>query len=190
MPSQNQQQPSRQQGTYQSIRQQTSSPAPVRHQEHVAEFSAEPLMPEDRLTSSQWTVYDPDTGATTTTTVKPHFLLACGCKASSPADVAGACVSCGRLSRSFRWKTNKPLPLVCRRHSMCLRCRRKRLRELHGGGPIKKTLRFLLKVILWPLFDVEESADVSQTQAEGRLGRVPRPRPGSSVSPRTRTPRR
>ena len=79
MTSQSANQPPQQQGTYHSVRQQISSPTPMRRQEHVAEFSAEPLMPDDNLVSSQCTVLDPDTGEVRTVTVKPHFILACGC---------------------------------------------------------------------------------------------------------------
>ena len=188
MTSQNPNQQGQQQGTWQNIRQQLANPkSAMRRQEHVAEFSGDPLTLDSRLSATQYTYHDPDTGEVATVTIKGHTFLSCGCRVCSPTEVGGLCSNCARRTRKGHWR--KP-QLVCLNHSLCISCRQKRLRELHGGGPIRKTLRFLLKVILWPLFDVEEPADALQTQAEGRLGRVPRPRPGSPVSPRTRTPRR
>ena len=187
MASQNPNQPPQQQGTWQSTRQQLANPTPMRRQEHVAEFSGDPVTLDSRLSATQYTFQDPDTGEVVSITIKGHAFLACGCRICSPNEVGGLCSGCSKLTRRNRWR--RPA-IVCKRHALCHTCRSRRLRELRGGGPIKRTLRFLLKVILWPLFDVEEPENAAYTQARGPLGEVPRPRPGSSVSPRTRTPRR
>ncbi len=129
---------------------------PVRKQEQVAEFSAEPLHREDRMVSAKYTFIDPDTQEIVSVVVKPHILLACGCRVDNPNNIQGICPSCSHLSRKLKWRKKTALPLICRRHSMCLRCRRKRLRELNGGGPLIKCGRLLLKVLLWPFFDAVE----------------------------------
>jgi hypothetical protein len=184
MTSPNSNQPPQQQSAYQQQRNQLSAPTPMRRQEQVAEFSGDPLTLDSRLSAIQYTFQDPGTGEVVTVTIKGHTFLACSCRISSPTEIGGLCSNCSRRTRKGHWK--KP-QLVCRKHSLCISCRQKKLRELHGGGPLKKTLRCLLKIVLWPLFDVEESENATYVQTKGPLGEIRQSRPNSPDSSRNRT---
>ena len=72
------------------------------------------------------TVWDPQGQHSLTDQVCDGHILACGCVATATTQVRGICPECAHTWRV--WLSRKPR-LICRNHSMCLRCRRKRLRR-------------------------------------------------------------
>ena len=116
-----------------------------------AHLSGEPVTVNKSFSIEQRTYQDPQTGDVVTEETGSHHLLACGCRVSSPSEIRGVCPGCSSLKRTGAMK--KPR-LICGHHQLCLRCRQKKIRDLQGGGILRKTVRFFLTILLWPLFDV------------------------------------
>ena len=79
-----------------------------------------------------------------------HYILACGCRASSPSQVRGICPECANKFGRKR----KPR-FVCPRHRLCLACRRKRLKALKESS----WLYSLYAILIWPLCDVVDEEE-------------------------------
>jgi len=134
---------------HQSLHQTLGQPT-GRVNEKKAALSSQPVHLDSDFSARQRTFFDTSTGEFVTIQEGTHFFLACGCRITSPQEIAGVCYSCSRLARKGHWKHTR---LVCRHHTLCIRCGQKQIRAEQGGGPIKKLLLFLLTIILWPLFD-------------------------------------
>ncbi|MBN4046787.1 hypothetical protein JYT90_00550 [bacterium AH-315-P07] len=112
--------------------------------------SIAPQQPEThtQFELSESTFWDPATNSFITQHAATHYLLSCNCRISSPNEIRGLCSGCsqGILARIRRRRR-----LVCQRHTLCVKCRRKRLRQREGLSGIWIWIAFLL----WPLFDLE-----------------------------------
>lgn len=124
-----------------------------RAQQKTARLSAKPVAFDSDFSIQQQTYVDPATGQMVTSEYSEHFLLACGCRTNSPLDVKGACPGCCKVSKDGQWLN---VNLICRKHTLCTRCRQARLKELQGGGLIRRCVRRLFTLLLWPFFDVYE----------------------------------
>lgn len=143
------------QSSYQQLRH--SLPAPAgRTSRKQSTISSQPVGFESIFAVEERSFQDPATGAFITIREGTSYVLACGCVVSAPYEIM-ACPYCGRQPRKGQWKG---LRLVCRTHGICARCARAQEIAANGGGPIRKLLRLLLTVLLWPLFDrIDEDED-------------------------------
>ena len=132
--------------TYESIRRVLGNVAGARTRKTTAKISPEPLSTDSVFSSEEKTFWK-DSGELETHQETTHRLLDCGCQASGPSDVRGLCPAC---ACSFWARFRRRQRFVCRHHSMCLRCRAKRLRKIRRRGLFRR----LAALILWPLFDV------------------------------------
>jgi hypothetical protein len=143
--------PNQKKTKFQQLHQQIGNPQSIgRKKERRGKLSPDPVTPDTLFTMQEHTY--PDQQGYTTVQESSHFLAGCGCYLSNPNQVKGVCPECTKkVGRSRR-----PPTLVCSKHSICLACRKAKLREMRGGGKLKKSFRFLFKLILWPFFDVED----------------------------------
>lgn len=139
---------SQQQDPYQQLRQQLGSTMPGRTWKKTARVSPAQVDENTDLEMVQETFLDPTTLRYITREQSQHYLLACGCRVSTPAHIRGVCPAC---ARSLRVRLSGRMRLICDQHVMCLRCWTKRHRKLYGGG----LWRTVLAVVLWPLFDTD-----------------------------------
>jgi hypothetical protein len=135
--------------------QQPSMPMPAimpsgRTSRREGRLSPEPVSPDTTFSIEERTFQDPVTGHVITLQESTHWILACGCTVSSPQAIRGVCSGCASYRRNrYRGK----IPLVCHKHTLCLRCRRKNLKRSHKG--IISILFFTFcKLLLWPFGDL------------------------------------
>lgn len=147
------QQPPQGPNTFQALRQAMGNAAAGKTEQRIARLSKEPVRPEMELSTQQRTFVDPQTGEIKTVQEGRLYVLSCGCLVSGPQEIAGVCPGCASLSR---WGRLKRPRYLCANHSLCLRCRQRRLREARGGGLVRRLIKGLFKLILWPAFDVED----------------------------------
>ena len=120
---------------------------------------------------SESTYWDPSSNSFVTQQDATHYLLDCNCRISAPTEVRGLCSGC---SLGFLARVRRRRRLVCQRHTLCVRCRRKRLRVNEGYSGI----RLWLVLLMWPLFDVEIEDEETETEFM-----APEP-PGTDQRPR------
>jgi hypothetical protein len=137
----------------QSLRQTLGNALGGRTNRKAVQLSADPVTLNKKFTMEQRTYQDPQTGDIVTEELGSQYLLACGCLVSSPVGLK-ACPGCSTFNRKGAWK--KPRLICGQLHTLCARCRKKRLLELNGGGFLRKAMCLLLTILLWPLFDVYE----------------------------------
>ena len=119
-----------------------------RRQSHI---SGDPVSPGMTFSIEERTFQDPLTGEVITLQETQHYLLACGCTVSSPQQIRGVCSGCATY-RFSRYRGS--IPLVCQKHPLCLRCRRKSLAKNRGHGIISSIIFSFAKLVLWPFGDL------------------------------------
>lgn len=114
-------------------------------------ISDEPVSPDTTFAIEERTFQDPVTGEVITEQESRHFLLACGCTVASPQQIRGVCSGCASYRRS-RYRGR--IPLVCHKHPLCLKCRRKNLAKNRKPGLVGSLLFALARLALWPFGDL------------------------------------
>ncbi len=132
---------------YQQIRQKMSPVASGRRKRKSGRISGERVTPETEFFVEEATDFDSTSNAHVTVEYSEHHILACGCRASAPYQVGGACVRCARGPRS--WFRRGPR-YVCRDHHLCIGCQRAEDSGARGFATL------LLAALLYPFFDVYE----------------------------------
>ena len=148
------QQPPQKQNTYQALRQNVGSGPGGRTDQRVVRLSKKPLKPGSELSVQERTFLDRQTGEVITQKESDIPTLSCGCSAYGPADVRSICPECASLS--WRGTMRHPRYICNTVHKICIRCRQRRIRAANGGGIVWRFLKGILKLCLWPAFDVEE----------------------------------
>ena len=127
-----------------------ADPAVRRTCARTGRISPEPVTYDTLFQSLQETRWDPAQAGIETRTSSHHYILACGCRVSSPERILGVCPECA--NRLFRRRPR----FVCTQHRLCLACRR-RLRR--GPRTAPGFLALLARALLWPPFDVSREED-------------------------------
>ena len=140
------------QSNFQNLQQMLAGAQGGRKNKKRVHLYGKPVVPDSDFSIEQHTYVDPQSGEIVTEELSSAVILACGCCVNSPKDIH-VCPGCSTLSRGGKWRRPQ---LICRKHPLCIRCRQKRLRDLQGGGPLRRLLRGIFKIILWPFFDVYE----------------------------------
>jgi hypothetical protein len=142
---------------YEQLQKRLGNASPGTSWKKTARISRKPVLEDTDLEVQQDTFLDPVTQRVMTLERSKHYLLACGCRVSSPSQIRSICPGC---ARSWRVRITRRMQLCCDEHVMCLRCRQKRRRQLHGGG----FWRTLFAIVLWPLFDLVDDDVQPPTQ--------------------------
>ena len=131
-----------------SFKQQVGASSAGRTQEKRARIAAEEPSIETEFAIEEVTFFDANSGAYVTRQVTKHYILSCNCRVSAPNEIRGKCNGCSRgLFARFR----RGRRLVCHRHTLCAKCRYKRLKKQEG----RSSWWIWLALIALPIVDVE-----------------------------------
>ncbi|HQE84138.1 MAG TPA: hypothetical protein PLM14_14145 [Candidatus Hydrogenedentes bacterium] len=139
---------------YGSIRQAISNVAAGRARKRTARISPEPVTTNTQFAIEEHASWNDQTQEFQTVEDCTHYLLACSCCVTSPNHIRGICPVC---AHSIWARFRKPR-FICKNHTMCLRCRARKLRIQQG----RTYPRRVLAALLWPMCDVTNNDETQQ----------------------------
>ena len=137
---------------HQNLRQRLAGASAGRRNRKRGRISPEVVTHDTEFLHEERTYLDPAVWDFITEQMGDHFILACGCRVTSPSAIRGVCVECAHRMRQR--VTGRPR-FVCKRHRVCNVCRRRRMRRYR----LKQLGKGVFKAALWPVADVDYEED-------------------------------